>query len=312
MRKTSFFLLGAAIAVAGCGGGGEKAEPETQTPGTQSQAEVTPRDLSAALPTPSTGAQAPRALPEILSLYTMDCGTISISDLDGFSTAGDYKDQSDVFTNTCYLIRHPDGDLLWDLGLPAAIKGPEPTVNDVFTLTVDVTIEEQLSLIGLTPGDIDYVSISHSHFDHSGQPEAAGNATWLVHTREYQTMFANPETAESYAGFTGFERQEFTGDYDVFGDGSVVILDLPGHTPGHTALQVMLPDNGPVLLTGDLYHRTESRTLKRVPRFNSDEALTRQSMARFEQLAQTLEAFVIIQHELDDVEQLPTMPEPLN
>ncbi|MEO1674416.1 MAG: N-acyl homoserine lactonase family protein, partial [Pseudomonadota bacterium] len=81
---------------------------------------------------------------------------------------------------------------------------------------------------------------------------------------------------------------------------------------GHTALQIMLPDNGPVLLTGDLYHRKESRALKRVPRFNTDEAKTRQSMVRFEQLAETLDAFVIIQHEPDDVDQLPTVPDALN
>ncbi|MEO0612391.1 MAG: N-acyl homoserine lactonase family protein, partial [Pseudomonadota bacterium] len=184
--------------------------------------------------------------------------------------------------------------------------------GEIGALTVDETVEEQLALIGLSPADIDYVSVSHSHFDHTGQPEAAGNATWLVHAREYQAMFADPQTAQSYAGFAGFDRQEFTGDYDVFGDGSVMILEMPGHTPGHTALQIMLPDNGPVLLTGDLYHRKESRALKRVPRFNTDEAKTRQSMVRFEQLAETLDAFVIIQHEPDDVDQLPTVPDALN
>lgn len=309
----SLAMVIALTALTACGGSANDASDEETLPAeTTSQAAVTPRDLSAALPATPRDAPAPRTLPEIMSLYTFDCGTIAISDLDGFSTAGDYKDKSDEFSNTCYLIRHPDGDLLWDVGLPAAIKGPDPTVNDVFTLTVDETVEEQLALIGLSPTDIEYVSVSHSHFDHTGQPEAAGNATWLVHAREYQAMFADPQTAQSYAGFAGFDRQEFTGDYDVFGDGSVMILEMPGHTPGHTALQIMLPDNGPVLLTGDLYHRKESRALKRVPRFNTDEAKTRQSMVRFEQLAETLDAFVIIQHEPDDVDQLPTVPDALN
>ena len=98
----------------------------------------------------------------------------------------------------------------------------------------------------------------------------------------------------------------------MFGDGSVVILEMPGHTPGHTALLVGLPESGPVLLSGDLYHRAESRELGRVPRFNSDEAQTRVSMAAFEQLAQELGARVIIQHETSDVATLPEPPGFLN
>jgi len=247
---------------------------------------------------------------DALTVYTMNCGTIKISDLDGFSTAGDYAGKSDTFTDTCYLVRHPEGDLLWDLGLPAATLG-DGVVNGVFTVNIDETLTDTIARIDLAPSDIDYMAISHMHFDHTGQPEAAGAATWLVHQNEYDAMFADEETAQQYSGFTGLERQTFTGDYDVFGDGSVTILELPGHTPGHTALQLMMPEAGPVLLTGDLYHRAESRQLRRVPRFNTDEEETRRSMERFEQIADTLGARVIIQHEPADVATLPTFPEPL-
>jgi glyoxylase-like metal-dependent hydrolase (beta-lactamase superfamily II) len=94
----------------------------------------------------------------------------------------------------------------------------------------------------------------------------------------------------------------------VFGDGSVMILELPGHTPGHSALQVNLAESGPILLTGDLYHRSESRELKRVPRFNTDESQTRDSMEIFEALAKDSGARVIIQHEPADVATLPKPP----
>ena len=94
----------------------------------------------------------------------------------------------------------------------------------------------------------------------------------------------------------------------MFGDGSVVILASPGHTPGHSVLQVNLPQTGPMLLTGDLYHRTESRASKYVPRFNTDEHQTRVSMAAFEALATELGARVIIQHEPTDVATLPKPP----
>ena len=82
-----------------------------------------------------------------------------------------------------------------------------------------------------------------------------------------------------FNAFKNLKREAFTGEKDVFGDGTVVIFETPGHTPGHTSLQLKLPESGPVLLTGDLYHRSESRALNRVPRFNFNEEQTMASMA---------------------------------
>ena len=79
----------------------------------------------------------------------------------------------------------------------------------------------------------------------------------------------------------------------------------PGHTPGHSSLLVNLPETGPVLLTGDLYHRAESRQLKRVPQFNTSEETTLASMDVFEAKAAELGARVIIQHEPADTDDLP-------
>jgi N-acyl homoserine lactone hydrolase len=55
------------------------------------------------------------------------------------------------------------------------------------------------------------------------------------------------------------------GDYDVFGDGTVVLMYTPGHTPGHQSLYVKLAKTGGVVLSGDLYHYPEERTLNRMP-----------------------------------------------
>ncbi|MEE9329259.1 MAG: N-acyl homoserine lactonase family protein [Parvularculaceae bacterium] len=248
---------------------------------------------------------------EKLALFTFECGTIEISDLDGFSTDGDYAGIADTFTDTCYLVRHPKGDLLWDLGLPAALKEGEPQVNGVFTVSLEKTITEQLAELALTPSDVDYISISHSHFDHSGQAEQFAGTTWLVNDAEYEVMFGEGADSAPYEAFKGLKRQSFVGDHDVFGDGTVSIIDLPGHTPGHTGLMLQLEDAGTVLLTGDLYHRAESRKLKRVPRFNSDEAQTRESIEKFESLVAVTNARVIIQHEPDDITGLPVLPNAL-
>lgn len=255
---------------------------------------------------------------EALHMYVLDCGTIEVSDLDIFSTAGDYAGQSDVFTDACFLIRHPDGDLMWDLGLPGILAGAEPQENGVFTVSLERTLTDQLTDIGLAPSDIEYVSISHSHFDHVGQIDQFVGAQWIVHEDEYAAMFPQPGegSEEDTAGegnqfivFEGFETVSFTGEYDVFGDGTVVIVPAPGHTPGHTVLQVTLPETGPVLLTGDLYHRSESRDLGRIPRFNADEAQSAASIEAFEARAADLGAKVIIQHEPADIDPLPKPPE---
>ena len=247
-----------------------------------------------------------------LKLYTFDCGNIEVSDFDAFSSSGDYAGEGGKLVNTCYLVRHPEGDLLWDLGLPQALVGAEPQTDGIFTLSLDSALTDLLAKIDLTAADIELMSISHSHFDHTGQAALFSSAEWLVHEDEFEHMFGTEEGIAQNTAFTELKKVIFSDNYDVFGDGSVVILEMPGHTPGHTALLVGLPESGPVLLSGDLYHRAESRELGRVPRFNSDEAQTRVSMAAFEQLAQELGARVIIQHETSDVATLPEPPGFLN
>ena len=247
-----------------------------------------------------------------LRLYTLDCGDIAVADMDGFSSAGDYAKTSAKLGNTCYLIRHKNGDLLWDTGLPASLVNAKPMVNGVFSLSMQKTLVEQLKDIKVTPSDIEYLSLSHSHFDHVGQASSFASATWLVSDKEQKSMFANEKSSAQFSAFKDFKRKTFTGDYDVFGDGSVIILDLAGHTAGHSALQVNLKNTGTVLLSGDLYHQAKSRELKRVPRFNHDEKTTLKSMARFEKIAKETSARVVIQHETADIKKLPKLPKYLD
>ena len=258
-------------------------------------------------------AEVPEEKP--LHVAVLDCGTIAVTNLDAFSSSGDYAGQADELTDTCYLVHHPKGILLWDLGVPGILKEAGPVVQDIFTVSLNATITDQLTEHGLTPADITYVAISHSHFDHIGQADQVQGATWLVHQAELDTMIpadgSVPQTTADqialFNAFKGMKREAFTGEKDVFGDGTVVIFETPGHTPGHTSLQLKLPESGPVLLTGDLYHRSESRALNRVPRFNINEEQTMASMAAFEARAADLGAKVIIQHEPADVTPLGGM-----
>ena len=243
-----------------------------------------------------------------LKLYTFNCGNIEVSDFDAFSSNGDYAGQGGKLVNTCYLIRHPEGDLIWDLGLPHSLVGSEPQIDGIFTVSLKSPLTDLLEKIDLTVTDIEFMSISHSHFDHTGQASLFSDVEWLVHEDELEHMFSTDESKAQNIAFVGLNKTTFSENYDVFGDGSVVILEMPGHTPGHTVLQVNLFESGPILLTGDLYHRAESRKLQRVPRFNTNESQTRGSMIAFERLATELGARVIIQHEAIDVSRLPKPP----
>jgi len=91
-----------------------------------------------------------------------------------------------------------------------------------------------------------------------------------------------------------------------------MIVQAPGHTPGHTVLLVRLPEAGPVLLTGDLWHIAESRAARRVPRCNTDRAQTLRTMDKVEQLARESGARVVLQHVPGDFDALPRFPAALH
>jgi len=97
-------------------------------------------------------------------------------------------------------------------------------------------------------------------------------------------------------------------DKDVFGDGTVIMLNTPGHTPGHHVLLVKLPSTGNVILGGDLAHFRENYNNNVVTGFNSNRADTLASFARVKQIAANLKATVIIGHDPRDVDKLPAFP----
>ena len=154
----------------------------------------------------------------------------------------------------------------------------------------------------------------HFHGDHTGQVAAFNNATLLIGKGDWDGINANPPIAGANAAnfrqwiAEGRKVEPLTGDKDVFGDGTVVVLRAPGHTPGHSALLVRLKERGAVLLSGDLVHFRENYEAFGVPSFNFDRAQTVASLERFRKLAANLKATVVIQHDMRDIEKLPAFP----
>jgi glyoxylase-like metal-dependent hydrolase (beta-lactamase superfamily II) len=252
------------------------------------------------------GLAVPAQAASELSLARFDCGTpqAPVAVNQRFSDTYAYGDLKIQFVFSCYLIKHGDDYLLWDTGHAMTAPNVAPKVSLV----------DYLAKIDVKPEQIKYVGISHYHGDHTGQIASFPKATLLIGAREWDAISA-PKPAEgvNFKPFEGWIKGESKVepqpiDKDVFGDGTVIMLRTPGHTPGHSSLLVKLAQMGPVILSGDAVHFRENYDSDGVPMFNFDRAQTVASIERIKKLASSQKATVIIQHDARDVEKLPAFP----
>lgn len=270
--------------------------------------------IAAALAFASPALAQDKPTTATISLTRLDCGMVRVNRLNAFSDTEAYPGQSRDLPVGCYLIRHGDQLMLWDLGLPNALKDAPFNTKGDMSATVRRSLVEQLAELGIKPDDIDIVGISHFHFDHIGQlpdfPAAKlyiGKGDWDWLTAADRPGFVDPKPFARWISGGG-AVEPVAGDKDIFGDGRVVMLDMPGHTPGHHSLLVRLANMGPVLLSGDQAHFQENYDNEGVPTFNTGRADTLASFDRFKGLAKNLRARVIIQHEQRDIAKLPAFP----
>jgi glyoxylase-like metal-dependent hydrolase (beta-lactamase superfamily II) len=202
--------------------------------------------------------------------------------------------------------------MLWDSGMREEFIA-KPVDNAEQTMSLKRSLLDQLREIGIAPSQIKYVGISHFHGDHTGQARHFRNATLVIGKGDWDLLKGTvpgrePEREDLAHWLTGPGKSvPVSGDVDVFRDGRVMMLAMPGHTPGHSALLVRLT-SGPVLLSGDQYHFTEAVANRGVPAFNHDRSDTLASHDRFERIAANVKAKVIIQHEPADIAKLPAFP----
>jgi N-acyl homoserine lactone hydrolase len=241
--------------------------------------------------------------PKSLRLYVFNCGSLDISDPERFR----FKKEELATTNLsvgCYLIVHPKGTLMWDVGAvpDSALKPGQKSALEGYA-TITETLKSQMEKIGYEPSDIEYLAFSHYHYDHVANANQFASATWLVRKIERDAMFAAtlPDKKMNPANYSALKDSKTilipTDDYDVFGDGTVVMKLAPGHTAGHQVLFLKLKKTGPVLLSGDLYHYPEERKLKRVPTFETDQQQTVETREKIEAFLKESGAQLWIQHD---------------
>jgi N-acyl homoserine lactone hydrolase len=263
--------------------------------------------LVAAAGAPYSAAQAPAAV----RLYVLDGGILESDPARYRLAPADVK--TTELSVAAYVIVHPRGVLLWDTGaVPDADWTPTGAPvrhrlvlpnKEERVVTLRASLGGQLEGIGYSPADVTHVALSHYHWDHTANANTFAGATWLVPKAERDEMFAakpfgNVRPA-TYGSLKGSRTVIVTADeHDVFGDGRVIIRRAAGHTVGHQVLYVRLARTGGVVLSGDLYHYEEERTLNRLPTFEFSEEQTRAARQSLDAFLKKTGAQLWIQHHL--------------
>ena len=199
---------------------------------------------------------------EKMKLYQVSSGVMQMDK--GFLTA--MRDVGKIIRVpiAMYIIDHPRGLVLYDTGNNVAVSDGNCETHwgklcQSFRPIQrrDEVIDKWLEKFGYSVDDVKYVIVSHMHLDHAGNVEMFPDATIVVQKEEMRTAWW-PEKWQAGAFVLGdyddardYDYLQLTGDFDLFGDGKIVVLDTKGHTQGHQSVMVKLENTGTLLLAGD-------------------------------------------------------------
>jgi len=241
-------------------------------------------------------------------LYVLNCGEGVAGDISRWSP-GVNEGKSMDFVDNCYLIKHAQGWFLWDTGVADAIaampNGLVPADPRAIVWRRPKTLAAQLDQLGVKPADIKGMAVSHTHPDHIGNVELFPATMLYVQKAEYEWPGANNQPR--------FKAEHpvtlLEGDRDVFGDGSVIILSTPGHTPGHQSLLVTLSKSGALVLSGDAVHFKANWDNRGVPSMNVSKDQTLASMQKISDVMAKKKAQLWINHDKAQRDGLKMAPE---
>lgn len=249
-------------------------------------------------------------------MYAFNCGESTVQDVSRW-TPGVNVGKPGAFSANCYLIRHTKGWMMWDSGIndnvatmPKGFQRSKVAPHYILRKPLRFALSE----IGVDPAKIEHVAFSHTHGDHVGNGNLFTGATLYIQQAEYDIAFGPEAVSKWNFEVTSYDKLrankivKLNGDHDIFGDGSVVIIATPGHTPGHQSLLVRLPKTGQVILTGDMVHLQDNWINRRVPSFNFDVAQSLKSMDKVAGIMQKTGAKLWINHDKAQSDAIPKAP----
>jgi N-acyl homoserine lactone hydrolase len=264
------------------------------------------------LPDPATAGFAEK-------LYRVDCGH-SLANDESVWTPGENVGKSIEFSSTCWLIKRGNNWVLWDTGVPqSTLNDPKgwSTLPKLIVYHLDKTITGQLADVGLKISDITYVVVSHTHGDHIGNVYLFPDSKIVMQRAEHSWIYSPDGTNDNVNQLKALARklmgkpkhlQLVDGDTDLFGDGSVILISTPGHTPGSQSLLVHLKNSGFIILSGDVVHLEENFEKNIVPSLNTDKAASVASMDKVRRMIATYHAKLFINHDKAQEDMLKLLP----
>lgn len=235
-----------------------------------------PRLNVAVLPRGNAGAETQSKgahLPDV-AVSILRCGSVIWPEWTMVRGSLSFKPRKIAYS--AVLIRHPQGTFLYDTGLCGDIydhlKGQSPIFRRTLArFTLEQTLLGALSEQGVKPEGLDFALLSHLHWDHvSGVPDLAGlplrvnrveydaakqGAIPLHKGLVWKLMEGSPL---SCFDLDGPAYEGFRSSLDLFGDGSIVLVPLPGHTPGNTGMFVNRANGARLFFLGDAAHVAEN------------------------------------------------------
>jgi N-acyl homoserine lactone hydrolase len=193
---------------------------------------------------------------------------------------------------SCALLRHAQGNVLFDTGCHPSIAGDaEARWGGLAKILTPIMAREDnvlngLRSIGFAPDDIDVVVCSHLHTDHCGCNAFFSRATVIVHAQEIELA----RTDDGKRGYFSadwdlqMDMKVISGQIDVMGDGRIVLVPLPGHTPGLVGALVGLDRSGRFLLASDALSVRENLDRDVIPRNTRDAELCARSFDEIRRL----------------------------
>jgi N-acyl homoserine lactone hydrolase len=200
----------------------------------------------------------------------------------------------------CYLIKTGDTAILFDTGVsPRAVPGLIRS-DPLARFGEEDRLVQRLKGLGLAPGDVDVVVLSHLHYDHAGAVDLVDRAELVVQKDEYayahypDAFFASFYYRKNF-DFPDRRWRLIEGDAELAP--GITVLRSEGHTPGHQSLLVELPATGPVIITGDACYWQEHFDAERVPGVVWNPTLALHSIKRLKTLARVVGARVFPSHD---------------
>jgi len=220
-----------------------------------------------------------------------------------------------------YVIEHRDGLVLFDTGqdrasvtdpgyFPGGVTGMLYGRLAKFGISPQQTLSAGLDRLGYAAGDVSTAVLSHLHQDHIGGLAELSRADIVVSQAEWDTLSSPlPELRglmRRHIDLPGLRWQKITpepaGDpglapfqsgHDLLGDGSLVLLPTPGHTPGSISLLVRRPGRPPLMMVGDVTYDVHLLEAGHVPGVGSRRHL-REATAMVNEMRQHHPGLVIL------------------